>query len=59
MTQRYTSKAALERMEKGLCPECGRKAPEHTGFGTLSGCSLSENGVKDRIEQYRRDKEGK
>ena len=56
--QRYTSKIALERMEKGLCPECGRQVMEHTGWGSPAGCSLTENGVKGRIEQYRRDREG-
>ena len=59
MTQRYTSKTALERMDKGCCPECGGKVSEHTGFGGLGGCMLTDNGVVDRIEQYRRDKEAK
>jgi len=59
MTQRYNSKLALGRMEKGLCPECGGKVSEHTGFGGLNGCMLTDNGVHDRIEQYRKDKEVK
>jgi len=58
VTQRYTSKTALERMEKGLCPECGRTEADHAGWGS-AGCSLTDNGVADRIAQYRRDKEGK
>ena len=59
MAQRYTSKTALERMAKGLCPECGRQVMEHTGWGSPQGCTLREDGVKERIEQYRKDREQK
>lgn len=58
MTQRYTSKTALDRMAKGLCPECGGRVSEHTGSGG-PGCSLTDNGVASRIYQYEKDQEEK
>jgi hypothetical protein len=56
MTQTYKSPVAIERMRNGTCPECGRPADEHSGWG-LPGCSLTDNGVAQRIyAQEQRDK---
>jgi hypothetical protein len=52
--QRYTNPHALERMSRGMCPECGENPADHGGWGG-PGCSLTDNGVADRIEQYRKD----
>lgn len=52
--QRYPAGIAHEWMAQGLCPECGHQTDDHTGWG-LGSCSLTDNGVAQRIEQYRRD----
>lgn len=60
MTQRYEGQQQRTRMEDGLCPECGGKPGIHTDNPRaliFSGCSLREDGVLDRIRQYREDKE--
>ena len=58
MAQRYTNKTALERMAKGLCPECGFPVARHDGWGGPQGCSLTDNGVAQRIYQYQQDQKG-
>lgn len=52
--QRYTNPVALERMSKGLCPECGASPDDHGGLGGAR-CSLTDNGVAQRIAQYEWD----
>jgi len=52
--QRYVNDVAINRMHKGLCPECGGKVEDHTGWGG-PGCSLTDNGVAGRIYQYEQD----
>lgn len=58
MAQRYTHPVALLRMSRGLCPECGLGVDEHTGWGNAV-CSLTDNGVADRIHQHQQDVEQK
>jgi hypothetical protein len=41
-------------MAAGLCPECGDPPGAHTGWGGV-GCSLTDNGVADRIAQHQAD----
>jgi hypothetical protein len=41
-------------MKNGLCPECG-EIPEHHGGWGAAGCSLTDNGVAERIMQYTLD----
>ena len=54
--QRYTSPTALERMGQGRCPECGHPREHHGGWGgNQSFCSLRDDGVAARIDQYRRN----
>lgn len=55
MAQRYTDPLALRRMREGRCPECGQEQRVHTGWGAV-GCSLSDNGVAERIHAYRQDR---
>jgi hypothetical protein len=52
--QRYSSPIAQARMANGLCPECGEKPDDHGGRGG-PGCSLRDDGVAHRIQQYRED----
>ena len=52
--QRYNSPAALKWMAAGNCPECGQPADSHTGWGS-PGCSLTDNGVAERLQQYQTD----
>lgn len=49
--QRYTHPLALERMAKGRCPECGNPVEDHGGRGG-PGCTLTDNGVAQRIHDY-------
>jgi uncharacterized Zn finger protein (UPF0148 family) len=56
--QRYTDPVARQRMAAGRCPECGREMFEHTGWGGPAGCSLTDNGVAERIAQYQADQAG-
>lgn len=51
MASLYENPVALERMAKGLCPECGHKTSDHDGWGG-PGCSLTDNGVALRIYAY-------
>lgn len=51
MAQSYSDPTARRRMRKGLCPECGGTPSAHDGWGG-AGCSLTDNGVADRIAQY-------
>lgn len=53
--QRYTSPVARECMAAGNCPECGEPPSAHTGWGGPHGCTLTDNGVADRIAQYQAD----
>lgn len=61
--QRYSTVAAFERMEQGLCPECGREPDVHSmerdfwirpGWSSGS-CDLLPHGVRERIEQWQAD----
>lgn len=52
--QRYTHPVACERMSNDQCPECGTGVEEHSGWGG-PGCTLTDNGVAERIHQYRQD----
>lgn len=54
MAQRYENPIALARMEAGHCPECGNLPSSHDGWGG-PGCSLTDNGVAQRIHQYQQD----
>jgi hypothetical protein len=54
MAQTYTNPTAIERMREGNCPECGGPPFRHDGWGGPRGCSLTDNGVADRIAQQRR-----
>jgi hypothetical protein len=54
MAQRYTDFLALKRMSEGKCPECGNDVDAHDGRGG-PGCSLTDNGVAQRIYQYNQD----
>lgn len=58
MAQKYASKTARERMAKGLCPECGQKVSEHTGWGS-PGCGLTDSGAAERIAQFQDDEKEK
>jgi hypothetical protein len=63
MAQRYTDAKALEWMANDLCPECGQPTTTHGGWGAprtawARRCSLTDNGVADRIAQYQRDQCG-
>lgn len=51
--QTYTDPLAVQRMGKGLCPECGGTVSEHTGWG--GRCGLTDNGVAGRIHQFEAD----
>lgn len=57
MAQRYAAPRAQERMAQGACPECGQAAEAHIGWWG-AGCSLRDDGVADRIAQYRADLDG-
>jgi hypothetical protein len=57
VSQRYTQPLALTRMADGRCPECGTYPENHDGWGGPRGCSLTDNGVAQRIHQYREDLE--
>lgn len=54
MTQRYTTEQALAWLAAGCCPECGGRTGEHTGWGGPRGCSLTDNGVAQRVHAHRR-----
>lgn len=51
MTQRYQNRLALDRMSRLCCPECGEPVGSHGGRGSPR-CSLTDNGVVDRIAAY-------
>lgn len=55
MIQRYKTLIAQNRMAQGLCPECGDKVDRHDGWGGPNGCSLTDNGVAQRIHQHQVD----
>lgn len=59
MTQRYIDEIAHNRMAKGMCPECGGNPGLHGTLGAIPRCSLREDGVEDRIRQYREDEAAK
>lgn len=59
MTQHYTERGARARMQAGLCPECGRRPNLHDGGGGPHGCTLTDNGVTERIDLYWREEEAK
>lgn len=55
MTQRYDSSVSIERMEAGLCPECGDAPALHTDdprFWVPRKCDLLRMGVEDRIASH-------
>lgn len=59
MAQRYTHPTALERMDSGLCPECGEAEEQHLNdprFWMPRRCDLLPRGVRERIEQRRSDR---
>lgn len=58
MAQRYSDPLALARMDDGRCPECGGAPREHDGAGGNWGCTLTDNGVAQRIAQFQKDEEG-
>ena len=51
------SPTAMRRLAEGKCPECGHNTDEHTGWGGPNGCTLTDNGVAQRIHAYRQSKE--
>ena len=51
--QRYTHPTTLARLAEGRCPECGHRVDRHDGCGGPNGCTLTDNGVARRINQYR------
>ena len=53
MAQQYSDPTAIKRMRDGNCPECGYATISHTGAGGPAGCSLTDNGVAQRIEAQR------
>lgn len=55
MAQRYTQPLALERLAAKSCPECGYRIYEHDGWGGPNGCSLTDNGVAQRIYDYEQE----
>jgi len=56
--QRYFQQLAFTRMAHNLCPECGHEVEDHTGWGCgLCSCLLTDNGVFQRIAQYKMDQE--
>lgn len=54
----YSSPLALERLEKGVCPECGGAERDHTGWGGPKGCTLTDYGVALRVYEYRQKAAG-
>jgi hypothetical protein len=52
MVQVYTSEVARNRMFIGLCPECASSPSAHTGAGGPGGCTLTDNGVVERIAYF-------
>lgn len=52
MAQTYADPQARQRMDYGLCPECGHPVDRHAGAGGPN-CSLTDNGVAQRIAAYR------
>lgn len=52
MTQMYTDPRALLRLDRGQCPECGYPAESHGGWGGPWGCSLTDNGVAQRVYDH-------
>lgn len=56
--QRYHDSGSWTRMAHGRCPECGETPEHHSNdprFWVPRRCDLLPQGVRDRIEQYRRD----
>lgn len=53
--QRYIDVTARLRMANNQCPECGTAVEEHSGWGG-PGCTLTDNGVAQRINQFRKDR---
>ena len=58
MAQRYVDAFSQQRMAQGACPECGQASEAHTGYGDIARCLLRDDGVADRIAQYRADLDG-
>lgn len=54
--QTYDDAVARERMDHGLCPECGVGPTMHTGLPGSTVCSLREDGVRNRIIFYEHTK---
>lgn len=62
MTQTYTNPTSRQRMERGLCPECGQAPEDHYDRDTpalyvaiIAPCGLYVDGVRDRIEAHLKD----
>jgi len=55
MTQRYTNPISLQRLAEGNCPECGFAEDQHDGHGGPLWCTLTDNGVAQRLAAYRAD----
>jgi hypothetical protein len=56
---RYNPGVAHERMEQGLCPECGEPASHHNPdprFWIPRNCDLLPAGVDGAIAQFRADR---
>ena len=59
MAQRYSDPNAQARMVAGMCPECGQSPKGHLAdprFWIPRACTLTADGVKDRITQHRTDR---
>ncbi len=48
------SEVAKGRMDKNGCPECGAPVSAHDGWGGPSGCTLTDNGVAQRIHDHQK-----
>lgn len=55
MAQRYKDVKARHRMHRGRCPECGAPPGMHDGLGGPHGCTLTDNGVAERIAEYKKE----
>lgn len=60
MSQRYRDPLSHERMSANTCPECGSSAEHHNPsreFWVPRECSLTPEGVRDRITQWEEDQD--
>lgn len=55
MGQQYPLRStAAARLARGVCPECGAPVGMHDGLGGPHGCTLTDNGVAQRIHDYKK-----